>query len=135
MITTPCCCAPTAQPSPSASAPSGRAAFRALPAGVTYTQVAAGAALTVLLRSDGTAVAVGCNNYGATDIPALSAGVTYTQVAAGYGHTVLLRSDGQVVAVGYNDSGETDIPALPAGVTYIQVAAGAYHTVLLSAYT
>ena len=53
------------------------------PAGVTYTQVAAGGNHTVLLRSDGQAVAVGYDNYGQTDIPTLPAGVTYTQVAAG----------------------------------------------------
>ena len=109
----------------------GQTTIPALPAGVTYTQVAAGYKHTVLLRSDGTAVAVGLNNYGQTTIPAPPAGVTYTGVAAGDLHTVLLRSDGTAVAIGNNDMGQTTIPALPAGVTYTGAAAGPYHTVLL----
>ncbi|WP_264060738.1 Ig-like domain-containing protein [Mycolicibacterium psychrotolerans] len=106
-------------------------AIPALPAGVTYTQVAGGGQHTVLLRSDGTAVAVGDSQYGQCNIPAIDdPGVTYTQVAAGQYHTVLLRSDGQVVAVGANDRGQLNIPNDP-GVTYTQVAAGGWYTVLL----
>ena len=58
------------------------------------TQVAAGRAHTVLLRSDGTAVACGRNFDGQCTIPALEGELSYTQVAAGDEHTVLLRSDG-----------------------------------------
>jgi hypothetical protein len=43
-----------------------------------------------LLRSDGTAVAVGYNGFGQTTIPALAPGLHYTQVAAGGLHTVLV---------------------------------------------
>ncbi|CAK0907181.1 unnamed protein product, partial [Prorocentrum cordatum] len=93
--------------------------------------VAAGGRHTVLLRSDGTAVACGYNDEGQCDIPALVGDVTYTQVAAGGRHTVLLRSDGTAMACGYNDEGQCDIPALVRDVTYSQVAAGAGHTVLL----
>jgi len=39
--------------------------------GVAYTQVAAGGIHTVLLRSDGSAVACGGNNYGQCDTPPL----------------------------------------------------------------
>ncbi|CAK0799049.1 unnamed protein product [Prorocentrum cordatum] len=101
---------------PSFSADAGR--WRALPAGLTYTQVAAGERHTVLLRSDGTAVDCGWNDVGQCDLPALPAGLTYTQVAAGVWHTVLLRSDGTAVACGVNDGGQCDLPALPAGLTY-----------------
>ncbi|PRC62538.1 hypothetical protein C6A85_02535, partial [Mycobacterium sp. ITM-2017-0098] len=52
-----------------------------LPDGVTYTRVAASWAVTVLLRSDGTAVAFGNNEAGKLNIPPLPAGITYTQVA------------------------------------------------------
>ncbi|GLP81491.1 hypothetical protein TUM20984_29110 [Mycobacterium antarcticum] len=110
---------------------SGQANIPALPAGVTYTQVAVSLFSTVLLRSDGTAVGVGYNSDGQLDIPQLSAGVTYTQVAAGYRHTVLLRSDGTAIGLGDNDDGQIDIPQLPAGVTYIRIAAGEDGTVLL----
>ena len=68
--------------------------------------VSAGTCHTVGLKSDGTVVAVGDNNYGQcdvddwTDIVAVSAG--------GY-HTVGLKSDGTVVAVGENDDGQCDV--------------------------
>ncbi|PRC47361.1 hypothetical protein C6A85_85340, partial [Mycobacterium sp. ITM-2017-0098] len=73
--------------------PYGQLNIPALPAGITYTQVASGLRHTVLLRSDGTAVAVGSNADGALNIPQLPDGVTYTRVAASWAVTVLLRSD------------------------------------------
>ncbi|CAL1152393.1 unnamed protein product [Cladocopium goreaui] len=94
--------------------------------------VSAGEYHTVLLRSDGCAVACGSNVDGQTRIPALpSAGVAYTQVSAGGGHTVLLRSDGTAVACGKNGAGQCDIPPLDAQTSYTQVSAGGCHTVLL----
>jgi alpha-tubulin suppressor-like RCC1 family protein len=85
---------------------------------------------TVLLRSDGTAVAVGDNSFGELNIPALPAGVKYIQVAAGDEHTVLLRSDGVVVALGLNSVGQTNVPG---GTGYTAISAGAYHTLLFTA--
>jgi len=99
--------------------------------GLTYTQVAAGSYHTVLLRSDGTAVACGRQGNGQCNIPALDDGLTYTQVAAGDYHTVLLRCDGTAVACGNNKYGQCNIPALDGDLTYTQVAAGGNHTVLL----
>jgi len=63
-----------------------------------------------LLKSDGTAVAVGGNDYGQCNIPALDAAVTYTHAAAGWHHTVLLKSDSTAVAVGHNLYGQCNIP-------------------------
>jgi hypothetical protein len=60
--------------------------------GVAYTQVAAGGIHSVLLRSDGSAVACGGNNYGQCDIPPLEEGLSYLQVSAGGFHTVLLSA-------------------------------------------
>ena len=99
--------------------------------GVSYTQVSAGHKHTVLLRSDGRAVACGDNSRGQCNIPSLDEGVSYTQVSAGVGHTVLLRSDGLAVTCGRNRWGCCDIPPLDEGVSYIQVAAGSAYTVLL----
>ena len=59
---------------------------------MTYTQVSTNSGQTVLLRSDGTAVAVSVPNYTQTEFPVPAAGVIYTQVAAGEGHTVLLSA-------------------------------------------
>ena len=56
--------------------------------------VSAGSDYTVLLRSDGCAVAIGCNEDGQCDIPPLDDGMAYTQISAGSAHAVLLRSDG-----------------------------------------
>ncbi|PRC57396.1 hypothetical protein C6A85_21595, partial [Mycobacterium sp. ITM-2017-0098] len=61
-------------------------------AGVTYTRVAAGEYTTVLLRSDGTAVAVGSNGSGQLNIPQPPTGVVYTQVSASRFNTMLLSS-------------------------------------------
>ena len=73
---------------------------------------------TVGLKTDGTVVAVGHNEYGQcnvsgwTDIVAISAGVW---------HTVGLKADGTVVATGNNKDGQcnvskwADIPAISAG--------------------
>ena len=92
--------------------------------------MAAGSGHTVLLRSDGTAVACGSNVYGQCTLPASGEGTTYTQVAADC-DSVLLRSNGTAVACGSNSYGQCILPALGEGTTYIQVAAGTYHTVLL----
>ena len=95
-----------------------------------YTQVSAGHKHTVLLGSDGRAVACGNTADGQCDIPPLNEGITYTQVFAGGTHTVLLRSDGPAVACGCHALGRCNIPPLNRKVRYTQLAAGA-HTVLL----
>ena len=86
---------------------------------------------TVLLRSDGHAVAFGGNGKKQCNIPTCRAGLTYKQVSTGHGHTVLLRSDGHAVAFGHNGKGQCNIPDLDAGFSYTQVSAGGLHTVLL----
>jgi alpha-tubulin suppressor-like RCC1 family protein len=61
------------------------------------TMVAAGGYHTVGLKSDGTVLAVGDNEYGQCDVGGWTGIV---QVAAGRWHTVGLKSDGTVVATG-----------------------------------
>ena len=99
--------------------------------GMTYTQVSAGGGHTVLLTSDGVAVACGQNDLGQCDIPPLAAGMTYTQVSASMYHTLLLKSDGNAVACGRHSDGQCTIPQLDDGISYTQASAGDHHTVLL----
>ena len=61
----------------------GQCNVPALPAGLTYVEVAAGGCHTVARRSDGSVVAWGSNDYGQCNVPALPAGLTYVEVAAG----------------------------------------------------
>ena len=83
--------------------------------------VSAGERHTVLLRSDGCAVAIRDNSLGQCDIPPLDEGNAYTQVSAGARHTVLLQSDGCAVAIGCNSLGQCNIPALDEKTTYTQI--------------
>ena len=92
--------------------------FPALEGGLHYTHVAAGGHHTVLLTSDGAAVACGDNHHGQCNIPALDAGLSYTHVAAGGMHTVLLRSDGTAVACGDNSARQCNLPTLDRGLTF-----------------
>ena len=91
----------------------------------------AGAYHTVLLRSDGQAVACGHNIDGRCETPPLDEGLSYCEVSAGGYHTVLLRSDGQAVACGKNFDGQCSIAPLDEGLSYSQVSAGRFHSVLL----
>ena len=89
---------------------------------------AAGVGHIVLLRNDGTVVALGYDRFGQCNIPELG-DLTDTQVAAGSLHTVLLRSDGMAVpcgnnykgqSCGENEYGQCNIPEL-GDLTYTQV--------------
>ena len=81
----------------------------------TTCTLGGGAGRTVLLRNDGTAIAVGGNGCGQCNVPDLPAGAQYVAVAAGGSHTVLLRNDGTAIAVGNNGFGQCTMPDLPAG--------------------
>ena len=78
---------------------------------------------TVGLKSDGTVVAVGDNNYGECDV---SDWTDIVAVSAGWYHTVGLKSDGTVVATGFNRDGQCDVSDW---TDIVAVAAGQWHTV------
>lgn len=86
---------------------------------------------SVLIRSDGEAVAFGSNADGQIEVPKLPRGLIYVAAEAGCRHTILLRSDGHAIAFGANEHNQCAVPALPPGVKYIKAAAGNWHTVLL----
>ena len=85
--------------------------------------VSAGSWHTVGLKSDGTVVAVGYNDYVQCDAADWT---DIVAVSAGWYHTVGLKSDGTVVAVGYNDDGRCDVADW---TDIVAVSAGNGHTV------
>jgi alpha-tubulin suppressor-like RCC1 family protein len=128
--------------------------------GKTVTAIAAGAAHTVALTSDGNVFAWGYNGDGevgdgttttrlspvAVDMSGALLGKTVIAVAAGGYHIVALTSDGELFAWGFNAYGEVgdgtatsrlspvavDTSGALLGKTVIAVAAGAYHSVVLT---
>ncbi len=124
-----------------------------LPAGVKPTAVAAAAAHSLALGSDGKLYAWGSNLFGqlgngsttGSTVPvvvSLPAGVTTTAVAAGQWHGLALASDRKLYAWGKNRSGElgngsmtnstTPVEVgLPAGLALTAVSAGAAHSLAL----
>ena len=99
---------------------------------------AAGQFHTVVLTSEGRAVAFGSSQFGQCSVPELPAGVRYVGCGAGCEHTVLLTSDGRAVVFGRLsttslawEGTRPAVPELPEGVRYVACAAGSFHTVLL----
>ena len=87
--------------------------------------IAAGRRHTVVMMSDGTAVAAGNNENGQCDVLYWS---DLVAIAAGDHHTVGLRSNGTVLATGQNAYGQCDVSGW-SNVKFI--SAGDYHTVAL----
>jgi len=85
--------------------------------------VAAGGLHTVGVKSDGTVVAVGWNEFGQINVGSWT---DIVQVAAFNLHTVGVKSDGTVVAVGHNQYGQCDVGSW---TEIVKVAAGDSHTV------
>ena len=79
------------------------------------------------VRSDGTAVAAGYNQYNQCDV---SGWTDLVAVSAGATHSVGLRSDGTAVAAGYNGDGRCDVSGWH---DLLAVSAGGTHTVGLMA--
>ena len=84
---------------------------------------AAGCAYTAGVRSDGTVVAVGDNEYGQCNVRSWK---NIIALASGGCHTVGLRSDGTVTAAGWNEYRQCEAKYWS---DIIAVAAGRYHTV------
>jgi hypothetical protein len=76
------------------------------------------------LKSDGTIVAWGYNDYGQCDVPAPNA--DFVAVAGGRYHSLGLKSDGTIVAWGRNDQDQCDVPAPNAD--FVAIAAGQIHS-------
>jgi hypothetical protein len=94
-----------------------------MPQGNVTPMVAAGYKNTVGLKSDGTVVAVGDNDYGQCEVGGWT---DIIEVTTGFLYTVGLKADGTVVAAGLNEYGECNVGGWT-GIT--QVAALGQHTV------
>ena len=97
-----------------------------LPEGVRYVGCAAGAFHTVLLRSDGLAVAFGDTSDGKCVVPDLVEGARYVGCAAGFENTILLTSEGRAVAFGSDCTPGSwrswhAVPELSEGVRYVDL--------------
>ncbi|OGV70498.1 MAG: hypothetical protein A2283_09670 [Lentisphaerae bacterium RIFOXYA12_FULL_48_11] len=79
------------------------------------------------LRSDGTVVVWGSNDFGQTNVPVWLTNVT--AISGGDVHSLALRSDGTVVAWGNNDYGQTNVPIWLTNV--IAIAGGGNHSLAL----
>lgn len=75
-------------------------------AGNVHMATNTGNAHTIGLKSDGTVVAVGWNEYGQCNV---SGWRDIVAEAAGCAHSLGLKSDGTVVAVGDNKYGQCDV--------------------------
>ena len=85
--------------------------------------ISAGYRHTVGLKSDGTVVAVGDNEYGQCNVESWK---DIVAISAGKLHTVGLKSDGTVVAVGDNEDGQCDVESWK---DIVAISAGYEHTV------
>jgi hypothetical protein len=98
------------------------------PANLTnVVQIDVGYATTAALRSDGTVVVWGRNEFAECDVPPGLDNVV--QVAAGRGATAALRSDGTVVAWGYN--GYDGITTANSISNAVSIAADGGHIIVL----
>ena len=85
--------------------------------------IAAGEAMTVALRVNGSVRPTGANDHGQYNVRDWKDIVSVA--TSGY-HTVGLKADGTVVAVGYNGSGQCDVDGW---ADIVAIAAGGDHTV------
>ncbi len=90
--------------------------------------IACGYEYTVGLKSDGTVVATGDNDYGQCDV---SGWTDIVAIDCGSFHTVGLKADGTVVATGNNKYGQYDYVEYWTDI--VAIACGGWHTVGLRA--
>ncbi|MHC4573628.1 MAG: RCC1 domain-containing protein [Planctomycetota bacterium] len=97
------------------------------PDGNDYMAIAAGAWHSLALKSDGSIVGWGNNDFGQATPPA---GNDYVATASGYWHSLALKSDGSIAGWGYDANGQATPPD---GNDYVGIAAGWYHSLALRA--
>jgi alpha-tubulin suppressor-like RCC1 family protein len=104
------------------------------PANATdVSQIAAGWAHSLVLRSDGTVIPWGDNSFGQSSVPPSLANAI--AVADGESHSLALRANGTVIAWGDNSFHQTNVPTTVVGAlevtNVIAIAAGGVHSLAL----
>lgn len=98
-----------------------------IPDGNDFVAIAPGFGHVLALKSDGSVVGWGLNNYGQATPPD---GNDFVAVAAGRYHSLALKNNGSILAWGYNTSGQATPPD---GNDFVEIAAGPYHNLALRA--
>jgi alpha-tubulin suppressor-like RCC1 family protein len=93
--------------------------------GANFVKIAAGSAHCLALKSDGSILGWGHDEFGQATPPA---GNDYIAVAAGAYHSLALKSNGSIVAWGANGHGQA---ISPEGNDFISIAAGKSHNLAL----
>ena len=83
-----------------------------------------GGSHNLALRSNGTVVVWGANNWGQTNLPPSATNVV--AITASGGHSLALRANGTIVGWGYNNYGQASPP--PGLSNVVAIAAGAFHS-------
>jgi alpha-tubulin suppressor-like RCC1 family protein len=96
---------------------------------MSFMAVAGGGFHSVALRSNGTLVSWGWDDYG--QVRNTPTGNDFVAVAAGGEDSVALRANGTLVSWGRDDFGQ--VSNTPTGNGFVAVAAGGYHSVAIQA--
>ena len=95
------------------------------PDGERFVSISSGGVFTCALRSDGSLLCWGRNEFGQVSV---SNAERFVSLSSGFGHTCALRPDGSPVCWGLNDE---DQASPPAGERFASVSSGAAHTCAL----
>lgn len=97
-----------------------------IPEGEDFVAVAAGNLHSIVLKSDGTVIGWGANDYGQIDVPDSN---DIVAIAAGDEFSLFLKEDGSIDGCGSNQN--LQMSNIPAGNDFIAIAAGGRHALAL----
>ena len=89
-----------------------------------FISIAGGKHHSLGLKTNGSIVAWGRNDYGQCNVPLPNTG--FVAVVGGGFHSLGLKQDGSIVAWGYNGEGQCNVPS--SNTDFVSVAAGYYHS-------
>jgi hypothetical protein len=96
-----------------------------VPEGNDFVDVAAGKYHGLAIKSDGSLVAWGSNDYGECNVPQ---GNNFVAISGGKWHSIALREDGSIVGFGDNTQNQIDVPE---GNDFVAIASGDNHNLAI----